>query len=454
MSDRISLLAKYTTQGPRYTSYPTALNLAPITDIVPWLDTVRAVNLRPKPISLYIHIPFCKSLCWYCGCHKVISRNPQDADDYLDLLDMELGMLAPMLDDRNDVTQLHLGGGTPNALTNEQFFRLRAMLDSHVRLADELEFSVEIDPRLFTVEQAEMMASIGVNRVSLGVQDIQTNVQEAIHRIQPSWMVDQAVQGFREVGITGINMDLIYGLPHQTRDSMKATLDHVVALRPSRFAIYHYAHLPSRFPSQKLIHDEWLPASDVKLGILQDVIDHLTAEGYIHIGMDHFALPDDPLSLAMRDGTLHRNFQGYSTQAGTDVYGLGISSISQVDGLMWQNHKELDAYATAMRKGGHPWAKGYVLTQDDRIRRDVIMSIMCAGMVDWTALSNLHKLDLERMLMRENLRLIPFIADGLVEVGDGVLKVTDEGRFYLRNIAMVFDAHLSAMQDVRFSKTL
>ncbi len=454
MSDRISLLSKYTTQGPRYTSYPTALNLAPITDIEPWLDTVKALNGSPKPISLYIHIPFCKSLCWYCGCHKVISRNSQDADDYLDLLDMELGLLAPMLHDRNVVTQLHLGGGTPNAMTNDQFRRLRAMLDTHVRLSDDMEFSVEIDPRLFTIEQAETMADIGVNRVSLGVQDIQTNVQEAIHRIQPSWMVDQAVQGFRDVGITGINMDLIYGLPHQTRESMNATLNHVVGLRPSRFAIYHYAHLPSRFPSQKLIHDEWLPASDIKLGILQDVIDHLSSEGYIHIGMDHFALSEDPLSQAMRDGTLQRNFQGYSTQAGTDVYGLGISSISQVDGLMWQNHKELDTYATAMRKGGHPWAKGYVLTQDDRIRRDVIMSIMCAGRVDWTKLSHLHQLDLERMLVRENLRLIPFIADGLVEVGDGSLRVTHEGRYYLRNIAMLFDAHLSAMQDVRFSKTL
>lgn len=454
MTDRIRLLAKYSTQGPRYTSYPTALNLAPITDMAPWLDTVRALNRQPNPISLYIHIPFCKSLCWYCGCHKIISRNPQDADEYLDLLDMEMELLVPVLHDRNEVTQLHLGGGTPNALTEEQFFRLRAMMERHVRLADDMEFSVEVDPRLFTIDQAGMMASIGVNRVSLGVQDIQTNVQEAIHRIQPSWMVDRAVQGFRDVGITGINMDLIYGLPHQTRESMKATLEHVVALCPSRFAIYHYAHLPSRFPSQKLIHDEWLPASDIKLGILQDVIDHFTSEGYIHIGMDHFALADDPLSLAMRDGTLQRNFQGYSTQAGTDVYGLGISSISQVDGLMWQNHKELDAYATSMRKGGHPWAKGYVLSQDDRIRRDVIMSIMCAGEVDWSALSTQHKLDLDRMFMRENLRLIPFIADGLVEVADGVLKVTHEGRFYLRNIAMVFDAHLSAMQDVRFSKTL
>jgi oxygen-independent coproporphyrinogen-3 oxidase len=450
----MTLLSKYATEGPRYTSYPTALTLAPIQDLVPWLDTVRKVNLEPHEMSLYLHIPFCKSLCWYCGCHKVISRNPQDSDDYLDALEMEMALLRPMLNDNNRVVQLHLGGGTPNALTIDQFRRLGAMLREHFPLAEDLEFSVEIDPRLFTLEQAQVMADIGVNRVSLGVQDIQTDVQEAIHRIQPSWMIDDSVRFLREVGITGINMDLIYGLPHQTRESMRKTLQHVASLRPSRFAIYHYAHLPSRFPSQKLIHSEWLPSSEEKLGILEDVIGDLTAQGYDYIGMDHFALHDDALAVALRNGTLQRNFQGYSTYGGAHVYGLGISSISNVDGIMWQNHKDLDTYASSVRKGVHPWAKGYVLSQDDRIRRDVIMGIMCAGLVDWSDMKQRYHYDVERMLIRENLRLIPFIADGLVEVTQGALRVTADGRYYLRNIAMVFDAHLSAMQEVRFSKTL
>ncbi len=450
----MTLLSKYATEGPRYTSYPTALNLAPIQDIVPWLDAVRKVNLESHEMSLYLHIPFCKSLCWYCGCHKVISRNPQDADDYLDALEMEMALLQPMLNDHNRVVQLHLGGGTPNALNIDQFRRLGLMIRTHFHLADELEFSVEIDPRLFTFEQAKVMAEIGVNRVSLGVQDIQTDVQEAIHRIQPSWMINDSVKYLREVGINGINMDLIYGLPHQSRESMRKTLDHVVGLCPSRFAIYHYAHIPSRFPSQKLIHSVWLPSSEIKLGILEDVIDRLTKEGYDYIGMDHFALRGDDLSIARKNGTLQRNFQGYSTHGGAHVYGLGISSISQVGGLMWQNHKELDTYASSVRKGIHPWAKGYVLTQDDRIRRDVIMGIMCSGTVDWAELGKTYHYDVERLLMRENLRLIPLIADGLVDVSQGQLRVTAEGRYYLRNIAMIFDAHLSAMQEVRFSKTL
>lgn len=448
------LITRYSTEGPRYTSYPTAVNLGPITDPVSWSDSLLQVNRVAKPVSAYLHIPFCKSLCWYCGCHKIISKDPADADRYLDLLDGELDLIAPLLHDRNRLIQIHLGGGTPNFLNTEQMYRLAASLRRHFHWNDKPEFSVEIDPRLFTIGQAQGLADVGANRVSIGVQDLDTRVQLAIHRMQPSWMIDQAFENLRSVGIDRISVDLVYGLPQQSLESMTKTLGHMIALRPSRFAIYHYAHLPSRFPSQRLIPNESLPTSILKTTILMRIIEMLSEAGYVHIGMDHFALPEDSLVDARDKGTLQRNFQGYSTHAGTDLYAFGLSGISQIDGMMIQNEKDMAGYEKAISKGRHPWIKGYTLTNDDRIRRDVIMSIMCRGRVDWSDLSTSHGLDVERYLVKERLRLIPFMADGLVEAGDGYLSVSPTGWYFLRNIAMVFDAHLAALHDARFSKTI
>jgi oxygen-independent coproporphyrinogen-3 oxidase len=448
------LVSRYSVEGPRYTSYPTALSLEPVTDPVYWSDILLRANQAPQPVSVYLHIPFCASLCWYCGCHKIISKDPTDADRYLGLIEAELDLLSPVLNDQNLLRQIHLGGGTPNFLTVEQLYRLSDMLRRRFRWVDRPEFGVEIDPRLFSLEQAQGLADIGVTRVSIGVQDLDTRVQVAIHRMQPSWMIDQAFGFLREVGIREINVDLVYGLPHQTVESMGATIDHMTALRPTRFAITHYAHLPTRFPAQKRIQTETLPAPGSKTSILLDIIGRLDAAGYLHIGMDHFALPDDPLAIAAKKGTLQRNFQGYSTHAGLDMYAIGVSSISQVDGIMLQNEKDLGRYEKSLRHGRLPWMKAYALTADDRLRRDVIMAVMCQGRVDWDALSRKHGVDAERHLVKERLRLIPLMADGLVEMGDGVLFVTPLGRFFLRNIAMVFDAHLTSMQEARFSKTL
>lgn len=448
------LISRYSTEGPRYTSYPTALSLEPVMDPVQWSDILLQTNQATLPVSVYMHIPFCKSLCWYCGCHKIISKDPTDADRYLDLLEAELDLLSPVLNDQNPLKQIHLGGGTPNFLNVEQLYRLSAKLRQRFRWAEHPEFSVEIDPRLFSLEQAQGLADIGVNRVSIGVQDLDTRVQVAIHRMQPSWMIDQTFEFLREVGIRDINVDLVYGLPHQTVESMAGTITHMTALRPSRFAIYHYAHLPTRFPSQKLIQNETLPPSEAKTAILLDLIGRLEDAGYAHIGMDHFALPEDSLAVAAREGSLHRNFQGYSTHAGLDMYAFGVSSISQVDGIMLQNEKDLGLYEKSLRHGRLPWMKAYALNADDRLRRDVIMGIMCQGRVEWDAISHAHGVDAERLLVKERLRLIPMMADGLVDMADGVLTVTKLGRFFLRNIAMVFDAHLTSIQEARFSKTL
>lgn len=448
------LISRYSTEGPRYTSYPTALSLEPVTDPVYWSEILLQANQAPQPVSVYLHIPFCKSLCWYCGCHKIISKDPTDADRYLDLIEAELDLLSPVLNDQNLLRQMHLGGGTPNFLNVEQLYRLSDKLRQRFRCTERPEFGVEIDPRLFSLEQAQGLADIGVTRVSIGVQDLDTRVQVAIHRMQPSWMIDQTFEFLRTVGIREINVDLVYGLPHQTTRSMAATIDHMTGLRPSRFAIYHYAHLPTRFPSQKLIQNESLPPAEAKTAILLDIIRRLEDAGYAHIGMDHFALPDDPLAVAAQEGTLQRNFQGYSTHAGLDMYAFGVSSISQVDGIMLQNEKDLGLYEKSLRHGRLPWMKAYALTADDRLRRDVIMAVMCQGRVDWDSLSRRHGVDVERLLVKERLRLIPMMADGLVEMEDGVLDVTPLGRFFLRNIAMVFDAHLSSIQEARFSKAL
>jgi oxygen-independent coproporphyrinogen-3 oxidase len=447
------LVSRYSVEGPRYTSYPTALGLEPIEDPMVWSDRIRRANRTPKPVSVYVHVPFCKSLCWYCGCHKIISKDPADADHYLDLLEAELDLMATLVNEQNRVKQIHLGGGTPNILTVDQLYRLTSKLRERFRWTDTPEFSVEIDPRLFTHEQAQGLADIGVNRVSIGVQDVDTRVQEAIHRLQPSWMIAQSFDFLRDVGIQAINVDLVYGLPHQSVESMAATIDHMTALRPTRFAVYHYAHLPSRFPSQKLIQTEALPAPETKTSILLDIIRRLAAAGYVHIGMDHFALPDDALAIAAREGTLHRNFQGYSTHSGLDLYAFGVSSISHVDGTLIQNEKDIGPYGSAVRRGRLPWAKAYAATTEDRLRRDVIMGIMCQGHVDWEQLSRVHQLDAERHFVKERLRLIPLMADGLVDAHDHTLDVTSLGRFFLRNIAMVFDAHPSRSWESRYSKT-
>lgn len=447
------LVSRYSVEGPRYTSYPTALRLEPITDPVVWREVLLSANQIRKPVSVYVHIPFCKSLCWYCGCHKIITKDPADADHYLDLLEAELDLVAPLLHERNQLKQIHLGGGTPNFLRVDQLYRLTGKLRQRFRWSDAPEFSVEIDPRLFTREQAQGLADIGVNRVSIGVQDLDTRVQVGIHRLQPSWMIAQSFEFLREVGIHAINVDLVYGLPHQSVESMASTMDRMTELRPSRFAVFHYAHLPSRFPSQRLIQTEALPGPETKTLILMDIIRRLDAAGYVHIGMDHFALPDDALAIAARDGTLHRNFQGYTTQSGLDLYGFGVSSISHVDGNLIQNGKDIDPYEAAVRQGRLPWAKAYAATTEDRLRRDVIMGIMCQGHVDWEQLSRTHQIDAERHLVKERLRLIPLMADGLVDVHDHSLDVTGLGRFFLRNIAMVFDAHLEPSRESRFSRT-
>lgn len=449
------LIRKHNTSGPRYTSYPTALLLKPVSKMEKFHRELGMVSDTGKELSLYIHLPFCRSLCWYCGCSKVISRNSKDADRYLDYLEKDFELTNPHLPAGRTVTQVHLGGGTPTFLTPEQLLRLKLLIQEYFDIVPEAECSVEMDPRHMTKAHVQMLRSIGFNRASIGVQDLNEEVQKAIHRIQPFEINQQAVDWLRNAGYHSINMDLIYGLPAQTPKLFAKTLDEVMLMNPDRLAIYNYAHLPDLFPSQRLIHADLLPGPDEKLEMLQYSIEFLKREGYVYIGMDHFARPDDELAKALHDGTLQRNFQGYSTRRGTETWAFGASAISQTGPIMWQRYKSLEDYYAAIDRGEMPVHKSYTLSADDKLRRDVIMRLMCGQALDW------HDMDLEynistQVYFRHELEKLQSLTDdGLVEIDPAGVKVTETGRLFLRNIAMIFDAWLPAKSEKpTYSKTI
>ncbi len=445
------IMARYDVPGPRYTSYPTALQFHPHVSAE---DFFLDLHSSSRPLSLYVHLPFCASLCWYCGCTTVISRKREKADIYLDYLERELSHVHTHLSENRHVVQIHFGGGTPTFLSPEQLLRLRDLLRSHLTWAQEVAFSVEVDPRRLTPDHLATLRAMGCNRISLGVQDIQPEVQEAINRIQPWELIRDVFQEARRQGFSSINVDLMYGLPHQTVKRFRDTLEKMLTLQPDRWAIFGYAHVPWMKPAQKLLERRPLPRASERIQLFMLAVDMLTEAGYQYIGLDHFALPEDELTQAQKAGTLWRNFQGYSTHAGVDLIGLGMSAISQTTQGYFQNHKTLEAYYTALDAGQHPLYRGYVLTEDDRIRRYVIMQIMCNLGFSFDAIRTRFHVEPETYFARELEALEPLEADGLlIRHAEGV-RLTETGRFFLRNVAMVFDRYLKETPSRQYSRTV
>ncbi|MCO5172494.1 MAG: oxygen-independent coproporphyrinogen III oxidase [Planctomycetes bacterium] len=442
------LLERLARPGPRYTSYPTAAVFDGSVGPAEYAAALARHGASGAPLSLYVHLPFCRTLCFYCACNVIITRRPGAAEDYLDLLEREADLVAGALGRRMPVTQLHLGGGTPTYLTSAELRRLHGLLSVRFDLSAAEELAVEVDPRSTTIEQLETLARLGWNRASFGVQDFDPAVQRAIHRVQSVEQTRALVEAARRLGYRGINVDLIYGLPLQRAETFARTLDAVLALRPDRIALYSYAHVPWMRPAQARFERKGLslPRADEKLALLQQAVRALVGAGYQHLGMDHFALPDDELSLALDRGALHRNFQGYTVRRADALVALGMSAISEVGDVFAQNEKDLPAYEAALDAGRLPTSRGRTLTTDDRARRQVILALMTGGTVPAALLAPFPA---------ERAALDDLARDGLVRWHpSGDLGVTALGRAFVRNVAMVFDAYLGGAPDKRYSQTV
>jgi len=451
----LELVRKYNVAGPRYTSYPPATRF---TDAVTWEELSGKIednNRAPRDLSVYFHIPFCETLCWFCGCTTVITTQHDRGRDYIDTLGREVARLAPHLNRERKAVQLHFGGGSPTFLRPDEIRRLGEIIHAHFTFAPDIEASVEVDPRRLTREHLVALREIGFNRASMGVQDFNPRVQEAIHRIQPRAMTQQAMDWMRELGFGSLNLDLIYGLPHQTPATFHETLDTVLEMKPDRLAVFSYAHVPWLKPAQRILEEQILPTPESKLEVLKLVIERLTADDqYAYIGMDHFAKPDDELAVAQRRGQLQRNFQGYSTRAGSDIYAFGMSGVSQIPDAYWQNEKELPKYQAAVDAGRVPLHKAYWLTAEDKIRRETILRTMCDRALDYAAMSAKLGICFERYFEKELALLAPFADDGLVKITPAGFEITAVGRLFLRNIAMCFDNTLGAPNERRHSQTI
>ena len=453
------LLVRFDVPGPRYTSYPTADRFVDAFGEADYIQALAhrqmgAVGKQP-PLSLYLHIPFCESLCYYCACNKIITKHKEQAATYLHYLNKELALHTRHLGRGQAVSQLHLGGGTPTFLSDAQLHQLMAMLREHFAFVPGGEYSVEVDPRTVDESRLAVLAELGFNRLSLGVQDFDPDVQKAVHRIQPAEQVFQLVAAARRLGFESVNVDLIYGLPLQTPESFERTLAQVNQLRPDRIALYAYAHLPERFKPQRRIHAHELPSAAGKVAMLSRSLDALTDAGYVYIGMDHFALPEDSLSVAKRQGRLHRNFQGYSTQADCDLIALGVSSIGRVGATYSQNAKTMAEYAELLDQGRFPVVRGLSLTRDDLIRRSIIMALMCQGHLQYESINLAWLVDFKTVFDAELHQLEAMQSQGLVQLSDSGIQVTPMGWFFVRGVAMVFDRYLQKDRDrSRFSKII
>jgi len=451
------LLRKFDTPGPRYTSYPTADRFAE--EFGP-ADAARVLEARSHgsssaPLSLYVHIPFCESLCYYCGCNKIITKHHERAADYLEALDTELALVVESLGTGRPVSQLHFGGGSPTFLSDAELARVMTALGTAFRLAPDSEVSIEVDPRTVTPERLAHFRKLGFNRLSFGVQDFDPEVQKAVHRVQSFEMVMGLMKSARKLGYFSINADLIYGLPKQTPESFARTVQQMGELRPDRIALYAYAHLPERFKPQRRIAEVDLPSAAQRIAMLGDAITGFLARDYCYIGMDHFALPDDSLAVAKREGRLHRNFQGYSTQPDCDLVALGVSAIGRVGGAYYQNAKTLPEYYDSLGRRELPVVRGYALTADDEVRRDVIMALMCQGRVEFALIERVHGVSVEDYFAPELETLRDLATSGLVALERGAVQVTASGWFLVRAIAMVFDRHLRQSREPRrFSRLI
>ena len=454
------LLSRYDISGPRYTSYPTAAQFTTAFSADDYLTAARDSNASGRPLSLYLHIPFCATVCYYCACNKIITANRQRATTYLEALHREIELQGSLFDRSRQVTQLHWGGGTPTFISDEQMTALMNHTRRHFCLADDEagEFSIEIDPREVTPAKMALLRRLGFNRVSLGVQDFDPLVQRAVNRLQTETETWAAVTSARQLGFRSVNIDLIYGLPYQSVARFAVTMDKVLKMEPDRLSVFNYAHLPHMFKVQRQMDAATLPSATVKLDMLRFIIDRLTDAGYIYIGMDHFAKPDDELAKAQSAGELYRNFQGYSTQAGRDLVAMGLTSIGMVGDTYSQNHKDMPEYIAAIEAGHLPVFRGVALSAEDRLRRAIITQLICHFEVDLSELVSDHRSgldpDFDESFAAERVRLKPMEQDGLVRLDGPRIQVQTAGRLLIRNICMVFDQYLTAEHTQRFSKVI
>lgn len=451
------LIRRYDLAGPRYTSYPTAPQFHAGIGPQELRVALNASRETATPLSLYVHLPFCASVCFFCGCNKVITRDRGRSTPYLDRVEREAAAMAAELGrDVQRVEQLHFGGGTPTFLSQAELRRLMGFLRQHFRLRDDDggDYGIEIDPRETDAGTLALLREQGFNRVSLGVQDIDAAVQQAVNRIQPLAMTEAIVTAARDLGFRSLNIDLIYGLPLQTEASFARTVDAIVALRPDRLSLFNYAHLPERFKPQRLIRDTDLPAPAEKLAMLQNSIAQLTAAGYRYIGMDHFALAEDELAKAQEAGQLHRNFQGYTTHGHCDLIGLGVSAISQVGDLYAQNNTNLKAYQAQIDDRGLATAKGYLADFDDRLRRTVIQRLICDFTLDFAPVKACFGIDFHHYFNGVLPALQRMDRDGLVRLGEGRLDILPAGRLLVRSVCMLFDRYLAGQSGQKFSRVI
>lgn len=451
------LIARYEGSGPRYTSYPTADRFAEggVVQQYEHALSLRQVTTPEAPLSLYIHVPFCDTVCYYCACNKIATKDRGRADLYLDYLEKEILLVRSRFAKAPSVSQLHLGGGTPTFLTNAQLERLLQMLHASFELLPTAECSIEIDPRRLNPGALALLSKQGFNRMSLGVQDLDPAVQKAVNRLQPAELTTKVLDEARSLGFRSINIDLIYGLPLQSTETMRSTLETVLQWRPDRIALYSYAHLPERFMPQRRIELSDLPSGATKLAMLKIAVETLLGAGYVYIGMDHFALPEDELAQALEHGTLQRNFQGYATQADCDLIALGVSAISRIGQTYAQNHRALTDYYEALDRSALPLIKGLTMSNDDEIRRASIHDLLCQSKIDIRAFEKRWSICFATYFDQEVDQLQSLAADGLVSVTDTEIVVTPRGRFLARIVAMRFDRYLrEAKTHARYSKVI
>ena len=453
------LLRRYDRPGPRYTSYPPTPQFSAVFGEAALHEAIRESNgdLIPRPLSIYVHVPFCLSPCFYCGCNRVITRDRARGEAYIGHLAREIAMTGPLFDRDREVIQLHFGGGTPNFLSPAQLRTVVETLHRHFQFTerDDRDLSIELDPRSMNAADVAELADMGFNRASLGVQDFDPAVQEAVNRVQSVEETVAIVDACRSHRLRSVNVDLIYGLPKQSLEGFARTLDTVVAVRPDRLAVYSYAHLPQLFKPQSRVNAADLPAPEVKLSLLQCAIEKLTAAGYVYIGMDHFALPDDELAMAQARGGLHRNFMGYTTHADSDLIGLGVSAISHIGATFSQNPRDLPSWEAAIEGGRLPVCRGMLMTDDDQLRAELIQQLMCQGEIPIDALERRYAIRFGDYFSDALARLQPLIDDGLVRVEDERIEATARGRLLLRNIAMCFDRYLDRPGvPIKFSRAI
>jgi oxygen-independent coproporphyrinogen-3 oxidase len=448
-------LRRFDIPGPRYTSYPTADRFVEAFDRAAFAEALRArgSGVAAGALSLYVHLPFCNTVCYYCGCNKVITKDRSKSAEYVGYIAREADLVLQHLTGNRAIEQLHFGGGTPTFLSNEELEQLMAVLTARFPLEERGEFSIEVDPRTTPPDKVATLGRLGFNRISVGVQDFNTDVQKAVNRLQSFEMTQATVDAARAAGFKSINLDLIYGLPKQNRETFAETLDKVMVLSPERIALYHYAHLPDRFKPQRRINSVDVPSSEEKMKIMLDAIKRLTAAGYQYIGMDHFAKASDDLAKAQRQGRLHRNFQGYSTRPDCDLIGLGVSSISKIGPTYSQNVRVLEEYYDLLNQGLLPTSRGIVLDRDDILRRAVIMALMCHFEVSKESIETAHLIRFDEYFKTELAAVKQFEDEGLAENSAEWVTVTPRGKLLVRAIAMQFDRYLRAdQQQRRYSK--